>query len=143
MLLVPVLLTVAVIGLPALLGEIPLIAEVLGVFVYVLLGVLGVIGVPYMVMTLGLVFWARGRSASAIRRAANLAPVILWLVVVLGWAIIWLTRGLDHPPFPIESMPWMFVWMSALVLGLGYLWVMLAHGVVRWLRKRRFVMDAA
>jgi hypothetical protein len=143
MLLLPVLLTVAVIGLPALFGDILPIPGALGVFVYVLLGVFGIVGIPYMVMAVGLVAWAQDRPAQTIRRAANLAPVILWLLVLLWWSIIWLGRGLGNPPFPKESMLRLFAAMSALVLGIGYLWVVLAHGLVRWLAQKKAVVDAA
>jgi hypothetical protein len=142
MLLVPVILTIAAFGLLMLLRDVPLLP--LGLIAFALLGTVAVAGIPYMIMSLGLVFWARYRSASTIRRAANLAPVILWLLVLLWWTgISWLN--------PRSEVPWLLpggllkqlVWISALVLGLGYLWVMLAHELVCWLRRRGFVVDAA
>ena len=141
MLLLPVLLTVAVIGLPALFG---LSSPGLGVFVFALVTVLGVAGVPYMVMTIALVFWGRGRPAPDLRRAANLAPLILWMLVLLWWgSIILLNHGPEDPPLRVRKLLELFGWMSALVLGIGYLWVNLAHWLVRWITHRKVVQGAA
>jgi hypothetical protein len=126
MLLVPVLLTVVVFGSLKLFGDGPPLGEI----AFALLALIGIAGVPYIVLATGFAAWANGRPDHSIRRAANLAPLIFWLFVLVNCT--W-TVGLQLPRLG---------WISVLVLGTGYLWVMLAHVVVAWLRVRKIIPDA-
>jgi uncharacterized membrane protein len=119
MLLVPVILTVAVFGLLAALRDVPLGTLSAGEVGFALLVAVGVAGVPYIVMAVGLAIWAENRPAPAVRRAANLAPVILWLLVML-WSssTIWRIR-IPENPLSIREPFELFALISALVLGLG------------------------
>jgi hypothetical protein len=93
--------------------------------------------VPYTVLAVGMWIWSRSKSTTALYRLALIAPVLLFVLMLIEVVLVSL---------PIDSMTELteeLLGQSALVGGFslvfGYLCVGIALGVYKFLQARNFI----
>ena len=101
-------------------------------------------GVPYVISACALWFWMRGKSERGLRRITYVAP----LVMIGVYALCCLALALVVAPDPVFTSAWwsdllVFVaYSAALIIALGYGYVVVVDGVRWFLKRKRLVVEA-
>ncbi len=98
-------------------------------------------GIPYLVFLFAVLFWFRYSDATALGLFSLVAPLVYAMFFLVLWAPVVLI--LDRATISLDQVFTLVAVYGAFCLGLGYVYVLLAHAAYALLRWRGIVDSAA
>lgn len=92
--------------------------------------------VPYTLLAIGLGFWSRNKSTTALSRAGLLSPLLLFPLLVIEAVVIYLPA--DNAAQILESLQYGAL-LGGFGLVFGYLCVGVVFGIFKLLQAKQFI----